>query len=126
MSSKQDFRLSHHRRLCNFQHVTQIVLQILQLYPQTSHTSVALYYIIFFLLLLPMALRPAVGFGLSNNILPFFPICHQLCPSSLNLYSFFLCSTFVTIIFYCVGLLAPRQTPNMEDQGIPFCLGHHL
>jgi hypothetical protein len=27
--------------------------------------------------------------------------------------------------FYCVGLLAPRQTPNLEDQGIPFCLGHH-
>jgi hypothetical protein len=27
--------------------------------------------------------------------------------------------------FYCVGLLAQRQTPNLEDQGIPFCLGHH-
>jgi hypothetical protein len=27
--------------------------------------------------------------------------------------------------FYCAGLLAPRQTPNLEDQGIPFCLGHH-
>jgi catabolite regulation protein CreA len=27
--------------------------------------------------------------------------------------------------FYCVGLLAPRQTTNLEDQGIPFCLGHH-
>jgi hypothetical protein len=23
--------------------------------------------------------------------------------------------------FYCVGFLAPRQTPNLEDQGIPFC-----
>jgi hypothetical protein len=29
----------------------------------------------------------------------FFPICHQLSPSSLNLSSFFLCSTFVTISF---------------------------
>jgi hypothetical protein len=28
--------------------------------------------------------------------------------------------------FFTVGLLAPRQTPNLEDQGIPFCLGHHL
>jgi hypothetical protein len=28
--------------------------------------------------------------------------------------------------FYCVGLLAPCQTPNLEDQGVPFCLGHHL
>jgi hypothetical protein len=76
------------------------------------------------LLLIPLALQPAVGFGLSNNILPFFPPCHQLSPSSLNPSSLFLCSTSVTIRFYCVGLLAPRQTPNLEDQGIPFCLGH--
>jgi hypothetical protein len=33
------------------------------------------------LLLLPLALQPAVGFGLSNNILPFFSICRQLSPS---------------------------------------------
>ena len=40
-------------------------------------------YIFFvFRLLLPLALQPAVGFGLSNNVLPFFPICHQLSPSS--------------------------------------------
>jgi hypothetical protein len=24
-------------------------------------------------------------------------------------------------IFYGVGLLVPRQTPTLEDQGIPFC-----
>ena len=30
------------------------------------------------LLLLPLALQPTVGFGLSNNDLPSFPICHQL------------------------------------------------
>ena len=34
------------------------------------------------LLLLPLALQPTVGFGLSNNVLPFLPICHQLSPSS--------------------------------------------
>ena len=34
------------------------------------------------LLLLPLALQPTVVFGLSNNVLPFFPICHQLSPSS--------------------------------------------
>ena len=34
------------------------------------------------LLLLPLALQPTVGFGLSNNFIPFFPICHQLSPSS--------------------------------------------
>jgi hypothetical protein len=28
------------------------------------------------LLLLPLALQSVVGFGLSNNVFPFFPICH--------------------------------------------------
>ena len=32
--------------------------------------------------LLPLALQPAVGFGLSKNTSPFFPIYHQLSPSS--------------------------------------------
>jgi hypothetical protein len=27
--------------------------------------------------------------------------------------------------FFIVGLLGPRQTPNLEDQAIPFYLGHH-
>ena len=34
------------------------------------------------LLLLPLALQPTVDFGLSKNVLQFFPICHQLSPSS--------------------------------------------
>jgi len=34
------------------------------------------------LLLLPLVLQPAVGFGLSNNTSPFVPINHQLSPSS--------------------------------------------
>jgi len=34
------------------------------------------------LLLLPLAPQPTVGFGLSKNVLPFFPICYQPCPSS--------------------------------------------
>ena len=34
------------------------------------------------LLFFPLALQPTVGFGLSNNVLPFFPMCHQLSPSS--------------------------------------------
>ena len=33
---------------------------------------------LFLLFLLPSALQPAVGFGLSNNTSPFFPIYHQL------------------------------------------------
>ena len=32
--------------------------------------------------LLPLALQPTVGFALSNIILPFFAICHQLSSSS--------------------------------------------
>ena len=49
-----------------------------------------------FLHLLPLALQPTVGFGLSNNTPPFFPIYHQLSPSShsqhlkISFY-FFLC-----------------------------------
>jgi hypothetical protein len=38
---------------------------------------------IFILLLLPLALQPAVGFGLSNNTSTFFPVYHQLSQSSL-------------------------------------------
>jgi len=37
---------------------------------------------IWHLLLLPLALQSVVSFGLSNNIPPFCPICHQLSPSS--------------------------------------------
>jgi hypothetical protein len=63
---------------------------------------VSIYKLLLLLLLLPLALQPAVGFGLSNKILPCFPICHQLSPSSLSPSSFFLCSTFVTMSFFTV------------------------
>jgi hypothetical protein len=29
-----------------------------------------------------LALQPALGFGLSNNVPPFYPICHHLSPFS--------------------------------------------
>jgi hypothetical protein len=29
---------------------------------------------------------------------------------------------FVTIVFYGVGSLTPRPTPNLEDQGVCLCL----
>ena len=51
---------------------------------ESSLTS--LQYEYYLLLLLPLALQPAVGFGLSNNISPFFPILHQLSPSSHSQY----------------------------------------
>jgi len=50
------------------------------------------------LLHLPLTIQPTVGFGLSNNVLPFFPICHQLSPSSnsqhLNISFYFLFPSF--------------------------------
>ena len=48
--------------------------------------------------LLPLALQPAVGFGLSNNTSPFVLIYHQLSPSShfqhLKIYFYFFCPSF--------------------------------
>jgi len=38
--------------------------------------------IIIITITIPLALQPTMGFGLSNNELAFFPICHQLSPSS--------------------------------------------
>ena len=37
---------------------------------------------ILLILILPLALQPPVGYGLSNNTSPFVPIYHQLSPSS--------------------------------------------
>ena len=39
-----------------------------------------LYIIIIFII--PLTLQPTVDFGLSNNVLPFFPVCHELSTSS--------------------------------------------
>ena len=50
------------------------------------------------LLLCPLALQPTVGFGLSNNTSPFFPIHHQLSPSShshhLKIFFYFFSPSF--------------------------------
>jgi hypothetical protein len=67
-----------------------------------------------------LALKPAVGFGLSNNIPPFFPICHQLSPS---LSGFFLCSTFVTISFLLCGVVSPTQNTQPGGPGYLFLSG---
>jgi hypothetical protein len=76
------------------------------------------------LLLLPLALQPAVGFGLSNKILPFFPYQSPTLSIIVKSIQLFLCSTFVTISFLLFGVVSPTPNPNLEDQGIPFCLGH--
>ena len=54
--------------------------------------------------LLPLALQPTVGFGLSNNFLPFFPICHQLSPSSH--------SQHLKISFYFLFPSFPGSSPS--------------
>ena len=59
---------------------------------------------IYLLLLLPLALQPTVGFGLSNNVLPFFPICHQLSPSSH--------SHHLKISFYFLFPSFPGSSPS--------------
>ena len=51
-----------------------------------------------------MALQPTVGFGLSNNVLPFFPICHQLSPSSH--------SQHLKISFYFLVPSFPGSSPS--------------
>ena len=56
------------------------------------------------LLLLPLALQPTVGFGLSNNVLPFFPICHQLSSSSH--------SQHLKISFYYLFPYFPGSSPS--------------
>jgi hypothetical protein len=78
-------------------------------------------YFIFIVLLLPLALQPTVGFGLSNNVLPFFPICHQLSQSI----QFFLCSTFVTILFFFLlgWVVSPTPNPQTGRPGYPFLSG---
>ena len=81
------------------------------------------------LVLLPLALQPNVGFGLSNNVLPFFPICHQLSPSSHSqhlknsfyfLFPFFLglplllvpSSSWVKIFLGILSSSIPSRWPN--------------
>ena len=44
-----------------------------------------------------------------------------LIPFSISSYS-----SFVTMKFYMIGLLTLCPTPNLEDQGVSFCQGHHL
>ena len=60
------------------------------------------------LLLLPLALQFTVGFGLSNNVLPFFPICHHLSPSSH--------SQHLKISFYFLFPSFPGSSPSRPFQ----------
>jgi hypothetical protein len=64
-----------------------------------------------------------VGFGLSNKILPFFPVCHQLSPSSLNPSRFSLYSTFVTLSFLLCGVVSPTPNPQHGGPGYFFLSG---
>ena len=48
---------------------------------QCAHTRSEGFCVSYILLFLPFARQPAVGFGLPNNIPPFFSICRQLSPS---------------------------------------------
>ena len=63
-------------------------------------------YINYLLRLLPLALQPTVGFGMSNNVLPSFPICHQLSPSSH--------SQHLKISFYFLFPSFPGSSPSFR------------
>jgi len=84
-------------------------------------------------------LTPSTWRSLSTSYLTLYTLLQEV-EDSLQLPKF-IPSPFLSIIksiqltplinfcnnkfFYCVGFLTPCQTPNLEDQGIPFCLGHH-
>jgi len=91
-----------------------------------------------------LALQPWVSLGLLDNQSPLLPILRLLCPLSylhcpqicynIQFPGLFRQQWFPILprlvvrfldrlIFYGVGLLAPRPTPNLEDQGIPFRQG---
>jgi hypothetical protein len=63
-----------------------------------------------------------VGFGLPNKILPFFPICHQLSPSSLNPSSF-PSFDFHNNKFFTVWGCYPHAKPQPGGPGYPFLSG---
>jgi hypothetical protein len=63
-----------------------------------------------------LALQPTVGFGLPNNVLPIFPICHRLSPSSH--------SQHLKISFYFLFPSFPGSSPSARPfQFIPDNLG---
>ena len=67
--------------LCPFIHFTAFSPLLWHKY-KIHKCSVARTYNFLTIIFLPLALQPTVGFGLSNNVLPLFPIYHQLSPSS--------------------------------------------
>ena len=77
--------------------ISGILLNLLKLLGATRQWETGLR-----LLFLPLALQPTAGFDLSNNVLPFFPICHQLSPSSHSQHlkiSFYILFPFFSWVF---------------------------
>ena len=70
------------------------------------HSNPANRLLLLLLLLLPLALEPTVGFGQSKNVLPFFPICHQLSSSSH--------SQHFKIFFYFFFPSFPGSSPSFR------------
>jgi len=70
------------------------------------------------LLLLPLALQPAVGFGLSKNTSPF----SLSIVKSIQLITLL---DFRNNNFLLCGVVSPTPNPQPRGPGFPFCLGHH-
>jgi hypothetical protein len=81
--------------------IRDCLVQLKALQKQTSEqpTNILLF-------LLPLALQPIVGFGLSNNTSTFFPIYHHLSPSSH--------SQHLKISFYFFSSSFPRPSPSFR------------
>jgi hypothetical protein len=75
------------------------------------------------LLLLRLAVQPTVGFGLSNNILPFFPHLSPTLSIFVKSIQLFLLSTYVTISFLVCGVVSPTPNPQPGGPGYPFLSG---
>ena len=67
----------------------------------------------FVCILLPLAPQPTVGFGLSDNVLPFFSICHQLCPSSHSHHLKILSTSSFHLFLGLSLLFAPSSDKNI-------------
>jgi hypothetical protein len=74
-------------------------------------------------LLLPLALQPTVGFGLSKKILPFFSHLSPTLSIIAKSIQLFLYSTFVTISFLLCGVVRPTPNPQPGRPGYPFLSG---
>jgi hypothetical protein len=80
----------------------------------------------FFLVLLLWALQSMTNLALFHECSPLVPILWLSSPIACFRPAGLIKSVSSIRAFYGVGLPTLHPTPNLEDQGIPLCLDHHL